>query len=165
MYRFALCAVWFCFAIIVNAGIAQEQANTNALDTSCTFADGRELSLRYTQDAKEPNMNGVWSPGGAPMYLFTQTGVTLGNKSIPAGAYSLYLTGKKNNWQLIANKNVASGAPYDKGQDIVRDPMEVGKLGTPVKRLQVNFVHAEPKTCNLRIYYQESGYWAEFKEQ
>jgi hypothetical protein len=166
MYRFTLCAVWFCFAFIANACLAQGPANSSDSNTSCTFADGQQVSLRYTASSKEPNMNGVWSPGGVPMYLFSQTNLTLDNKAIPAGAYSVYLTGKKNSWQVIVNKSVAAGAAYDQKQDIVRAPMEVGKLGgAAAKRMQLSFVHAEPKTCNLRVYYQDSGYWAEFKER
>jgi hypothetical protein len=165
MYKLKLCAAWFCFAMIAVAALAQDPANASQSSTSCTLADGREISLRYADSSKEPNMNGVWAPGGSPMYLFTQTDLTLHGKSIPAGAYSVYLTGKKNDWTLIVNKDVSAGAKYDEKQDLVRGPMEMGKLGSPNKKLQVYFVHAEPKTCNLRIYYQDNGYWAEFKEQ
>jgi hypothetical protein len=165
MYRLACFAVCIYFAIAVGSCFAQGTADTADASTSCTFADGLELSVRYTPEAKDQNMNGVWGPAGAPMYLFTQTATIVNNQTIPPGAYSVYLTGKRNNWVLIVNKGVAAGAAYDSKQDLVRAPMDSGKLNTSERKLKVNFVHSEPKACNLRVYYQDSGHWAEFKEQ
>lgn len=161
-----LCAVLFCSIFAIHQAFAQQApvADNNST-TSCTFADGQEISMRYNGSKQEPRMNGVWGPGGSPMYLFTQTKISLGNTEIPVGAYSVYISGKKGNWTLIVNKGVAAGANYDETQDLARVPMQMGHLSTPEKQLHVYFVHAEPKQCNLRIYYEDNGYWAEFDEK
>ena len=99
------------------------------------------------------------------MFLFTQNKTELNGTEIPVGAYSLYLTGEKGAWTLVVNKDVSAGAKYDAGKDLVRAPMQSGKLPSSKDQLQIYFVHPVPKTCNLRIYYKNTGYWAEFHEK
>lgn len=140
------------------------QANSSS--TSCTFADGQQITVRYAPagSKRQQPENGIWDPNGSTMFLFTQAPVTLGSTQIPAGAYSVYLTGKKD-WTLIVNRNTKPDATYDQQLDLVRYPMPSGHLDAPVKQIQIYFVHAQPKQCNLRIYYADIGYWAEFKER
>lgn len=168
MYRFVFYGVLLFSLVAVDATFGQSGAAADTSTTSCTFADGQQISMRYQPDTnpkQEPPDRGVWGPSGSPMYLFTQTKISLGNTEIPIGAYSVYLTGKKGNWTLIVNKNVAPGAKYDEAQDLVRVPMQTGKLSSPEKVIEVYFAHAAPQECNLRIYYQDTGYFASFLEK
>jgi len=147
----------------VFVGSALGQADST---TYCTFADGHQITVRYAASGnkrQEPE-NGIWSPNGSPMFLFTDTPVTLGDAHIPTGAYSLYLSGKKP-WTLIVNRNTKPDAAYNQQLDLGRQTMESGELGSPQKGMQLYFVHAQPKQCNLRIYLGDTGHWADFKEQ
>ena len=99
------------------------------------------------------------------MVLFTQTALTLGNSQIPEGAYSLYVIPEKENWTLVVNKNVAAGSKYDEKQDLVRAPMQSGEIDNPLKQPKVVFAHVAPKQCNMRLYYEKTGAWVEFKER
>lgn len=98
------------------------------------------------------------------MILFTQSAVDLGSSVIPEGAYSLYVIPEKHTWTLVVNRNVITGHKYDERQDLVRAPMQIGEIDI-VKQPKVVFAHVAPKQCNMRLYYEQTGAWAEFQER
>ena len=152
--------------VFLDSASAQQPPSPDTDSTTCTFADGKQISVRFSTGASSEHMpmRDAWGPGGAPMYLFTQTDVTAGTANLTAGAYSMYLIEGKP-WKLIINKDVKEGAKYDSAKDIARIPMQSGELPTPVKQLRPYFVHTAPQQCNLRLYYGSTGAWAEFKEK
>ena len=162
-----ICAVLLCSVLGFSKVFAQKVPPATT-ETACTFADGKQMSLRYTppsEDSKEKlPMGEVWTPGGSPMDLFTQVDLSAGNSEIPVGAYSVYVIPDKKSWTLIINKGVAAGSKYDEHQDLVRVPMQIGHLSTVVD-FKATFVHIAPKQCNLRIYYGKIGSWVEFNEK
>jgi hypothetical protein len=91
--------------------------------------------------------------------------LTIGGTEIPSGAYSIYVLPRKQRWTLIVNKNVVATNKYDEKLDLVRVPMESTTVETPFKRLEIAFAHVAPKECNLRVYYERTGAWAEFHEK
>jgi hypothetical protein len=99
------------------------------------------------------------------MILFTQTALVLGNSTIPAGAYSLYILPEKHNWTLVVNRDITANAKYDDMHDLARAPMQIGQIDTPIKSPEVSFVHMASRQCNLRVYYEQSGAWADFQEK
>jgi hypothetical protein len=138
------------------------QSGTNST-TTCNLDDGRQVYVRYnaisTKSEKIVN-NKPWSPGGAPMTLFTEAPLTLGSSSIPLGAYTLYpIPGK--NWTLVVNKNVTAGSPYDEKQDIARTQMETAQVDQPSDVLEVAFAHVGAR-CTLRIYIGKTASFADF---
>lgn len=167
MRRFFTYAILLCLGIFALPASAQQPSPDDSAVTTCTFADQHEISLRYNPAPSKEEMpeNAAWGPGGSPMYLFTQSPVTIGKVDLAPGAYSVYLMGAKKNWTLIVNKDVTIGGKYDPSKDVVRVPMESGQLSVAVKQLKPSFVHAEPKLCNLRLYYGNTGAWAEFTEK
>ena len=166
MVRLAMCIVFVVG--VVNAGIGQE-APANTATASCSFQDGKQLSLRYHQEAisgkSGPPEGKVWTPAGMPMFLFTQSELLMGNSQIPVGAYSMYVIPRKDNWILILNRNVSEGSKYDEHQDLSRAEMQIGQLSEPNKQFSVFFGHVAPKQCNIRMYYGKTGTWVEFKEK
>jgi len=135
----------------------------------CNFADDMQISVRYLpapvdKKARLP-MGKVWTPGDAPMDLFTQTEVAVANVNIPVGAYRMYFIPGKDSWTMVINKNVAAGSAYDQQQDLVRAPMETGKLSQPEPHVSIYFGHLAPKQCNMRIYFGDTGAWADFMEK
>ena len=134
----------------------------------CTFADGKQVSVRYKRPPVERRGDlpegKVWPPS-ASMFLFTPVALTIGNSVIPAGAFSLYVIRGHDDWTLIVNKNVTEGAKYDEMEDLLRTAMKIGELGQPATELTVYFAHIAPKQCNMRLYYGKTGSWAEFQEQ
>lgn len=155
--------------LVVPGTLAIAQDSEPQLQTTyCNFADGNQLSVQYNATGKnqeEPKYGKVWEPGGSPMALYTQAPVVFNHVEISVGAFRVYVVPNKKEWTLVVNKNVAAGSKYDETQDLVRGPMELGGLSTPVKPIQVALAHMAPKTCTLRLYYGNVGAMAEFTEK
>ena len=156
------CAVAFSF--LAMASWAQTPAASQQT-TVCQFTDGGQLSLRYEEASARGNdlPARVWSPGEAPMYLFTTTALKAGDTVIPPGAYSLYVATEKQHWALVVNKDVTS-KKYDAAKDLARLPMDRGTIDEPAKEVNLAFGHIAPKQCSLRIYYGKIGAWAVFTQ-
>ena len=148
---------------------AAQQASADSSVATCSFQDGKQLTVRYdnkTISGKSgPPEGRVWTPGGTPMFLFTQSALSIGNSQIPIGAYSMYVIPRKENWSLILNKNVTEGGKYDEHQDLSPVEMQIGQLSEPNKQFSLFFGHVAPKQCNMRIYFGKIGTWAEFSEK
>ncbi len=158
-----LAVVWF----LGSASLGALDPPPEQTSTECTFDDGKEVSIRYTPASSNEKLpkNDVWTPGGSPAFLFSQTDLTLGASRIPVGAYSLYFIPAKGKWTLIVNKGVNAGAKYDAQQDVARAAMDTAELGHPADRLKVVLVKAAPQECNVRIYFGKTGaYGANFQE-
>jgi hypothetical protein len=151
----------------VAASAQQPPADPQTSTASCSFDDEKQISVQYSPvSTKEKVQNGkIWTPGGRPMILYTQTEVTLANKEIPIGAFSMYAIPGKETWTLIVNRNVTPGAQYDDKDDLVRATMETGQLSDAEKTFSVVFGHIGPKLCSMRFYFGKIGAWAEFNEK
>jgi Protein of unknown function (DUF2911) len=164
----AICFLFISQLTTLSAG-QQAASNGKTVEAICTFDDGKEMKIQYTKapaSYREDFREGkLWEPGGAPMFLFTQAPLSLGSTSIPGGAYSVYVIPEKQTWTLVVNKNVTAGSKYDEKEDVGRTTMEIGQNETPVKEPQIVFAHMAPKQCNLRLYYEKVGAWAEFREK
>jgi hypothetical protein len=162
----AICVVLLSQFFFIQTTSAQEDTRATAY---CDFDDGQEISVRYSNatatSKDEPHNGRVWMPGGSALTLFAGVDLTLGNASVPAGAYSVYVIPNKKEWTLIVNKNVNATAPYDEKQDIARAPMDLGEVNSPPKQLQVSFAHTGAKVCSIRLYYEKTGAFAELHQK
>jgi hypothetical protein len=144
--------------------LAAQAGNPPTSTTTCNLDDGRQVYVRYNPvpAGKEKIVNGKpWSPGGAPMTLFTEAQLTLGSSMIPIGAYTVYPIPAKDHWILVVNKNVTPGAAYDDKQDIARTPMETLQVAQANDALEVAFAHVGAR-CTLRIYIGKTASFADF---
>jgi Protein of unknown function (DUF2911) len=140
---------------------AQSEPSSTA---SCNLDDGRQVYIRYnavsTKNDKAPNGK-PWTPGGAPMTLFTEAPLSFGGAIIPIGAYTVYPIPAKDKWTLVVNKNVTPHSAYDEKQDIARAAIETDQVSQPSDSLEVAFAHTGDK-CTLRIYYGKAASFAPF---
>jgi hypothetical protein len=162
--------VVFSLAILTRTGAAQQTAADSLTGSAvCTFDDGKQVNTRYNPVAvgrSEGAPTGkVWAPGGLAMTFFTETGVILGNTTVPAGAYTMYLLPSKKDWMLIVSHNVAIDSKYDNNQDLVRAPMQTGELSQDAGQLKVFFGHTGPKRCEMNVDYGKSRAWIEFMQK
>jgi Protein of unknown function (DUF2911) len=142
---------------------AQQSAQPTST-TTCNLDDGRQVYIRYNPVTSKTDhiANGkAWTPGGAPMTLFTEAPLVFAGSNIPVGAYTVYPIPAKDKWTLAVNKNVTAGAAYDEKQDIARAPMETDQISQPANELEVAFAHVGEK-CTLRIYFGKSASFAPF---
>lgn len=151
-------AVVILFSLTLTA-LCSAQSNT----TTCTQEDGRQVYIRYNPvSSREKVVYGKpWTPGGAPMTLFTEAPLTLSGTAIPIGAYTVYPIPAKEKWTLVVNKNVSAGAAYDEKQDVARAPMETDQVPDSASTLEVAFAHYGAK-CTLRIYFGKTASFADF---
>jgi hypothetical protein len=148
-------------AVLIFGGICSAQQQPTST-TSCNLDDGREVYIRYNAVKNEKISNGKpWTPGGAPMTLFTEPTLTLGGAAIPTGAYTVYPIPEKGKWELAVNKNVTAGASYDEKQDLARAVMETDQIPQPAEELEVAFAHVGSR-CTLRIYFGKSASFVDF---
>jgi hypothetical protein len=146
--------------------LAAQAGGAPTSTTTCNLDDGRQVYVRYNPVSnKEKPANGKpWSPGGAPMTLFTEAQLTLGSSVIPIGAYTVYPIPAKDHWTLVVNKNVAPGAAYDEKQDIARTAMETAQVDQSSDALEVAFAHVGAR-CTLRIYVGKAASFADFNSK
>lgn len=162
------CCIYLSLIILDSSLPAQEtKPVSETKSVACEFRDGKQMSVRYplgiTIRTEKPRTGQLWTPGGSPLVLFTQTDLMLAGIAIPAGAYFMYLIPDKHNWTLVVNKNVKAGVPYNQQQDLVRAPMELGGFDEP-QPFTVALAHVAATQCNMRIYFGKTGSWAEFTE-
>jgi hypothetical protein len=150
-------AILFLLSVL---GLAQSEPSSTA---SCNLDDGRQVYIRYNAVTnKEKISNGKpWTPGGAPMTLFTEAPLSFGGSMIPIGAYTVYPIPARDKWSLAVNKNVAPGTAYDEKQDIAHAVMETDQVPQAAYALEVAFAHTGDK-CTLRIYFGKSASFAPF---
>ena len=150
--------------LLLTPFLAAQSAGPPSSTTTCNLDDGRQIYIRYNPVAssKEKVANGKpWSPGGAPMTLFTEAQLSLGTSMIPIGAYTVYPIPGKDHWTLAVNKNVNASIAYDEKQDLARTAMETAQIPQPSDALEVAFAHVGPR-CTLRIYFGKSASFADF---
>jgi hypothetical protein len=157
---------YFVAAVLILATtvVCSAQQAAPSSTASCNLDDGRQIYIRFnpiaSKNDKLPNGK-PWTPGGAPMTLFTEAQLSFGGATIPIGAYTVYPIPSKDKWTLVVNKNVAAGSSYDEKQDIARAPMETDQISQPSNELEVAFAHVGDK-CTLRIYFGKSASFAPF---
>lgn len=156
--------VWRAVLILLlwTPWLAAQSDGTNST-TTCNLDDGRQVYVHYNAaSSKEKPPNGKpWTPGGAPMTLFTEAQLTLGSSMIPIGAYRVYPIPAKDHWTLVVNKNVTPGAAYDEKQDIARAAMETAQVDQASAALEIAFAHVGLR-CTLRIYAGKSASFVDF---
>jgi len=158
MFRARYVVALFIFFTL--AAICSAQQST----ATCNLDDGRQVYIRYhpiNGKAEKPPFGKPWTPGGAPMTLFTEAPLDFAGSAIPLGAYSVYPIPAKEKWTLVVNKNVTPGAPYDEKQDIARATIETDQISQPADALEVAFAHVGLR-CTLRIYYGKTATFADF---
>ena len=103
-------ALIFAALFVSTVAVAQQPDSQTAF---CTFEDGKEISVRYQQveysKKNDPPVGRPWSPNGVPIFLFTPTELTLGNSTIPTGAYSVYTIKNRNDWTKANRSNSSKG--------------------------------------------------------
>ncbi len=157
---FILCsALVLMMAAMVTTSRAQEDKGKRpspAAHTEFQFTDGKTITVDYSSPrAKGRKIFGglvpygqVWRAGANEATTFvTNTDVTVGGKTIPAGAYTLFVIPDQDKWTLIVSKKIKNakggplwGIPYPgEGDDLVRVDMKVSQLPAPVEDFTIAF--------------------------
>ena len=144
------------------------------------FADGKSVTADYSSPrAKGRKIFGglvpygqVWRAGAnEATTITTDTALTVGGKTVPAGTYTLFTIPNADRWTLIISKKTKNdkggplwGTDYPgEGQDLARTDMKVSSLPAPVE----NFTIALDKVGNgalLRMDWETTRASVEISE-
>lgn len=157
--NFVIALTFTAFALAT--AVAQQQS------TTCTFTDGRSLSIRYTPASadKELTRAEAWSPGNQPMLMFTEVATQIAGAHVPVGAYRLYIVPDKDRWTLVVNRDVNDGAAYNRTDDLVRAPMQLESLPSKESTFEAYFGHIAPQQCSLRLDYGKTRATVQMNEK
>ena len=176
MRKFSLiAALVFAAATLVSAQMGMAQDNSKrpspAASAECKFSDGKTIKIDYSSPrAKGRKIFGeasdkalvpygeIWRTGANEATKFvTDTNVTLGGKTIPAGSYTLFTIPKADKWTLIINKKTAEwGIPYKyEADELARVDMQVSKTAAPVENFTISFEPTGNK-CRLHLEWENT---------
>jgi hypothetical protein len=161
-----------CF-ITLSGIAARAQDDSSGASATCNFDEEKQLMVQYQHfpiNLKKPlpiqvPFGKVWSPGGKAMALFTNTPIQIGSRTLPIGAYTLFVIPNSKQWTLVVSKSTDTSGAYDPQQDLVRVPLESGELPSPEGSLNVAFAHVAPQQCNIRIDLEKFGHFAEIHQR
>ena len=87
-------------------------------------------------------MDSVWRLGAnLATELHTDVDLTIGDKFIPRGIYTLFALPGRNGWKLIVNRQLLEwGTDYDPAQDIARIDLRSRTLSEPMESLSIYLI-------------------------
>ncbi len=146
----------------------------------CKFSDGKTIKIDYSSPrAKGRKIFGpasekalvpfgeVWRAGANEATTFvTDANLTVGDKSVPAGSYTIFTLPKADSWTLIVSKKTGEwGEPYPgEKDDFARLPMSVAKTPGPVENFTIAFDEGGGK-CTLRMEWADTRASVEISEK
>jgi hypothetical protein len=150
------CITLGLMAVLGSAQMDKGAKPSPAEKASCALADGKSISVDYSSPrAKGRKIYGglvpygqVWRAGANEATTFvTNTDVTVGGKTVPAGEYTLFVIPSQDKWTLIISKKTknAKGGPLwgtdypGEGQDLIRVDMKATQFPSPVENFTIAF--------------------------
>src|SRR5579863_772458 len=164
---FAFLAIMTSLAILAPAGRAQQDKSKRPSPPAaadCKFHDGKTVHVDYSS----PRMKGrkifgelvpygkVWRAGANEATTFvTDTNLTVGGTSVPAGTYTIFTVPNADKWQLVISKKTGEwGTAYPgPGEDLARIDMKVSKLPSPLENFTIAFDQSG-SACTLRMDWE-----------
>ena len=173
MYRMTW---WFVLSVSLffTSNTVFAQGTGSSATATCKFDSMKQLAVRYQKVkvgtkkyllGKEIPYGKVWAPGGKPMTMFTNTALAVGDQTVPVAAYTVFVIPEEDKWNLVISKSTDTGGKYNKQQDLMRVPMEVGELPSAEPEFSVYFAHAGEDQCNMRLDLQNVRAWTTFKRK
>lgn len=157
------CAILFVVSPTIVAGAPQESDST-LQQSICTFEDGKGLRIQYAASNDKPVNGKVWTPGNKGLSLFTDTEITIGNTTLPIGAYGLYVIPGKQNWTLLVSRDMKSATDFKESEVVAKISMETGDMGHDVES-KVSVGRLQPKVCAVRVYAGHFMAWGEIHQK
>ncbi|HEY1683488.1 MAG TPA: DUF2911 domain-containing protein [Tepidisphaeraceae bacterium] len=162
MNKITSALVVVAFIVASAAPLMAQQKRLSPHDTISTVIDGNRVMIVYgrphTKNPRTGEVRKIW--GGLVPYgkvwrmgadeatlLVTQKPITMGDATIPAGAYTLWMMPNEDgSAKLIINKQIGQWGvdphepshAYDEKQDLARVDMKKDSLDTPVDQLTIS---------------------------
>ena len=107
----------------------------------------------------------MWTPGGKPMTLFTNSPIAVAGHDIPAGAYTLFVIPSQKEWALVISKSTDTSGRYDEKDDFLRVAMDFGQLDRAEDQFSIFFAHVAPEQCSMRLDLERARAWVIFQQK
>ncbi len=158
-----------CIFLLAIAAFAQQDKSKRPsppASADCKFSDGKTIHIDYSS----PRVKGrkifgaheaygqVWRAGANEATTFVTTAdVTVGDKDVPAGSYTLFMIPNTDKWTLIVSKKTGEwGIPYPgEGEDFVRTDMKVSQTPALVEDLVYTFDETG-SGCTMHLKWENS---------
>src|SRR6266478_8361718 len=181
---FTLIIVNTIILTLTTIGLAQDDKSKRPsppAHAQCQFPDGKTIKTDYssprTHDPKthQPRKifggvvpyGQVWRTGANEATTFvTDTNLSIGDKEIPAGSYTIFTVPNQDKWSLIINKkNAEWGIPYKyEADEIGRFDMSVSKTSAPVENFTISF-HEMGTGCHMNLDWENTRATIEISEK
>jgi hypothetical protein len=130
----------------------------------CKFADGKTITANYSSPRRRGRKifgdlvpyGEVWRAGADDATSFVpNVDVTVGDKAVPAGRYTLFALPAQTKWTLVLSKVIGEwGIPYPgANHDFERMDMKVSRLPSPVENFTISFDQAG-NSCTMKLDWE-----------
>lgn len=153
--------------IFTAASFAQGNAKPSPpASATCDLGSGKMIKTDYSS----PRMKGrkiygdlvpfgkVWRTGANEATTFVPSSdMMVGNKSVPAGSYTIFTVPNADKWTLIVNKKTGEwGIPYKyESDELARVDMKVSKLSSPVEDFTISY-EKSGDGCTMNIDWEST---------
>ncbi len=193
MKKFTLALTVFATIVATALPLAAQKARVNSTggksphETTSAPIDGNRVTITYgrpyTADPSTGEMRVIWGnpkliPWGKAYrlgadeatLLITQKAIQIGDTTIPAGAYTLYMIPEETGTSKLAfSKSLGKwGVPVDEKNDFARVDLTKETLSKPVNQLTISVnpvLNAEGKPAGggfIKIEWENTGYTVAF---
>ena len=161
------------FALLLFTAPMWAQGTTSQATASCNFDSQNQLAVEYQRFSVKGHQSPfghqipydkVWTPGGKPLTLFTNSPVAIAGHNLSPGAYTMFLVPDEKAWTLVVSKSTDMSGQYDKSKDVARIPMDMGTLPSPENQFSVYFGHTGPQQCSMMVDLGNKRGTANFNE-
>jgi len=160
MTRLLFFSLLFCPLLLAAQFVAPQASPPAAVSATIGYT---KVTVKYHQPAVRGRKifgelipwNEPWRAGANDNTLITFDGaVTIGDKDIPAGTYSLYLVPREfDDWTWVLNSATGNWGTkgYNSNLDLVRVPAEAAKLPAREETLGYRFRNIRPDSAQLTL--------------
>ena len=179
-----LAALLFAIATVASAQMSMEQDKSKRpsppASAECKFSNGKTIKIDYSSPrAKGRKIFGsgsehalvpygeVWRTGANEATTFvTDANLKIGDKTVPAGNYTIFTVPKAEEWWLAISKKTGEwGTDYPgEKEDLARAPMAVSKTTAAVENFTIALDQAGSK-CMLRMEWENTKASTEISEK
>jgi Protein of unknown function (DUF2911) len=131
---------------------------------TCSLAGGKTITVDYSSPRRKGRkifgelvpFGQIWRAGANEATTFvTDTDLTVGGASVPAGSYTIFTIPGEDKWTLVISKKTGEwGTAYaGPDNDLARVEMKVSKLPSAVENFTISFEQSGAG-CTLRMDWE-----------
>ncbi len=184
LFGITACGLMLMFVMAQFSFAQQDKSKRPSPPGTATFKfdDGKNITVNYSRPKVNDPRTGQarkiygglvpygepWRAGANEATSFvTQANLTIGNTTVPAGSYTLYILPVESGpWKLIISKATGQwGVPYPGEQnDLARVDMQTTKTPATVQEFTISFDKRGPNSGVMKFDWENTSASVEFTE-